>query len=454
LNNLGTCSGGVGRWDEAVASAEEAVKLYRRLAADDPAVVANLAMALNNLGVRYGEVGRRDRAVAPTEEAVKLYRRLAADNPAFVADLASALNNLGNRYSEVYRDAADRIENRWRQVLDELPHARSMLITLRCATAEAGTPGVVNWLVDALNSVEEEMGLLWVLHEQGRRHRAVDADGFDAAWHEATGQTPPGWLTIDAELLKAAADWIDALPFEDERDHLASHPHLLEDAADDAIAEALLKLRADARDRYVELRRVAQDVGVEAAYRPLVLGLLARRFAAADWDEQRQLLTDRRADLLTAEAAAALDSDEPNPELRIATALLKLARLDADGPLFEAVGEPARFPDLLHRCAVTGDPQRLLPTTTVAIEAATDHAGSGLAVLYAAVAMLLADPEQLDTAAELVKHARRIHPDGQTDWLARVGEIAAVHAQVAGLFGPLTRQLPDDDQQGGSDVDS
>ena len=45
-------------------------------------------MALNNLGIRYSEVGRRQDALAPTEEAVRLYRDLAAANPAFLPDLA------------------------------------------------------------------------------------------------------------------------------------------------------------------------------------------------------------------------------------------------------------------------------------------------------------------------------------------------------------------------------
>ena len=48
-------------------------------------------------------MGRRQDALAPAEEAVRLYRELAAANPAFLPDLASALNNLGSRYSEVGR---------------------------------------------------------------------------------------------------------------------------------------------------------------------------------------------------------------------------------------------------------------------------------------------------------------------------------------------------------------
>ncbi|MGZ6670181.1 MAG: tetratricopeptide repeat protein, partial [Solirubrobacteraceae bacterium] len=103
LNKLGNRYAEVGRRGDALAPTEEAVTLRRELAAQNPAFQPDLAMALNNLGNRYAEVGRREDAVAPTEEAVTLYRELTAQNPAFLPNLAGALNNLGNRYSDVGR---------------------------------------------------------------------------------------------------------------------------------------------------------------------------------------------------------------------------------------------------------------------------------------------------------------------------------------------------------------
>ncbi|MEZ5382635.1 MAG: tetratricopeptide repeat protein [Microthrixaceae bacterium] len=53
-------------------------------------------MSLNNLGAaRLSELGRRTEALEPTQEAVTLYRELAADNPAYLNDLAGSLDNLG-----------------------------------------------------------------------------------------------------------------------------------------------------------------------------------------------------------------------------------------------------------------------------------------------------------------------------------------------------------------------
>jgi tetratricopeptide (TPR) repeat protein len=93
----------VGRYYEALAPAEEGVRLRRELAEANPAFLPDLAMALNNLGNRYTEVGRLQDALAPAEEAVQLRRKLAEANPAFLPNLATALNNLGGRYSNVGR---------------------------------------------------------------------------------------------------------------------------------------------------------------------------------------------------------------------------------------------------------------------------------------------------------------------------------------------------------------
>ena len=64
---------------------EEAVAIYRRLsdpAAGNPAAhLPDLASSLNNLGIRYSAVGRREEALAPAEEAVAIRRRLAGGDP-------------------------------------------------------------------------------------------------------------------------------------------------------------------------------------------------------------------------------------------------------------------------------------------------------------------------------------------------------------------------------------
>src|SRR5262245_10737928 len=60
----------------------EAVEVYRRLAAANPAAFEpNLSTALNNLGTRWPELGRRDAGLAATVEAVDVYRAAGRGQP-------------------------------------------------------------------------------------------------------------------------------------------------------------------------------------------------------------------------------------------------------------------------------------------------------------------------------------------------------------------------------------
>ena len=71
------------------------------LPADDKAGRAGL---LNNLSVALSALGRREEALQAAQEAVDVYRKLAEANPqAFLPDLAMSLNNLGNRLSALGR---------------------------------------------------------------------------------------------------------------------------------------------------------------------------------------------------------------------------------------------------------------------------------------------------------------------------------------------------------------
>jgi Tetratricopeptide repeat len=105
LNNLSNRLGALGRREEALAAIQEAVGVYRELAADRPdAFRPDLARSLDNLSHWLGEVGRREEALAAIQEAVAIRRELAGDRPdAFRPDLAMSLSNLAIRLSALGR---------------------------------------------------------------------------------------------------------------------------------------------------------------------------------------------------------------------------------------------------------------------------------------------------------------------------------------------------------------
>ncbi len=93
----------LGRFDDALASVEESIGIYRRLARAHPERHdSDVALSLNNLGVLQSELGLLSHAVASSSEAVEICRRLARQRPdRFEPDLATWLGNLSRRQLEV-----------------------------------------------------------------------------------------------------------------------------------------------------------------------------------------------------------------------------------------------------------------------------------------------------------------------------------------------------------------
>jgi tetratricopeptide (TPR) repeat protein len=162
LNNLGIRLAELGRRGEAFEPAEEAVRLRRELAAENPGYLPDLANALNSLGIRLAELGRRGEALGLVEEAVRLRRELAAENPGYLPDLANALNNLGIRLAELGRrgealELAEEAVRLGRELAVEnpgyLPNLASALNNLSLRLAELGRRG------EALGLAEEAVRL-------------------------------------------------------------------------------------------------------------------------------------------------------------------------------------------------------------------------------------------------------------------------------------------------------
>jgi len=160
LNNLGNCLSELGRREEALEAAEEAVKIRRELAKSRPDVfLPDLAGSLNNLGNRLGELGRREEALAATEEAVKIRRELAKSRPdVFLPDLAGSLNNLGNRLGELGRR-------------EEALAATEEAVKIRRELAKSRPDVFLPDLAGSFNNLGQ------CLSELGRREEALTAAG-------------------------------------------------------------------------------------------------------------------------------------------------------------------------------------------------------------------------------------------------------------------------------------
>ena len=162
LQNLGIRLGALGRYQEALAAAEESVGLWRPLARDNPAYQPDLARALHSLGDRLGGLGRHLEALPVGEESVGLWRPLARDNPAHQDELARALHCLGNRLDALGRHqdglaAAEESVGLWRVLARDNPaHQPDLAVALENLGIRLGGLGRYQ---DGLAAAEESVGL-------------------------------------------------------------------------------------------------------------------------------------------------------------------------------------------------------------------------------------------------------------------------------------------------------
>ena len=130
LNNLANRLSDLGRHREALEAAQEAVTMYRELAADNPAAFRPaLAMSLNNLAKMLHNMGRHQETLKAVREAATLYHDLCKDNPtAFRPDWANSLSNLANSLSALGRhrkalEAAQEAVTMYRELVADNPDA-------------------------------------------------------------------------------------------------------------------------------------------------------------------------------------------------------------------------------------------------------------------------------------------------------------------------------------------
>ncbi|MEV0171301.1 tetratricopeptide repeat protein [Streptomyces sp. NPDC050803] len=458
LTNLGNHYSNLGRHREAQDLTVEAIGLYRTVLEANPAHLTDLASALANLGIHLGSLGDHTAALEPAEESVALYRTLAAANPNHLPDLAVAFTALANLYGLLGRSA----EPLWADILGEAtPVSAAHLLLQRSALAPAGDPSAAAWLAEVERSetaaeskrsraAVEDTGLLWLLHAEGRRHRAADPEAFDREWRRLTAEPPPAWLTLDHDLLEQVRAWVDTESYSAERNHLAAHPEILAPEADVCVDEILSGLTDDAAERYRALRQSARSEGVEAAYRPILSSVLAYEFATASYADRRTLLAQRRADLLDDYVFGTLSSEAADAEDRRlfsqAYCLLRLAQQGAEAAAFDALDDPSLFPALLHDAARQPDPVALHAAALVALTAATDDSSMAEAEFHLAIAIAAADDGE--QAAEALAAACDRTPDAIPTWIDALVDITPHHPAARTLVPRLTARLrrttPDD----------
>ncbi len=161
LNNLGNLDRLENRTEEARQHYEECVKIHRKLAQQNiEPYPPDLAMALNNLGFLERVEKQTDQAYAHFEEALTIYRRLVQQSPdTYLPDMAMTLNNLAisekdqNRLGDARQHYEEALKLR-RQLAQQAPD--NYLPDLAMTLNDLGNlDGVQNRTDDARQHYEE-----------------------------------------------------------------------------------------------------------------------------------------------------------------------------------------------------------------------------------------------------------------------------------------------------------
>ncbi|MER6052512.1 tetratricopeptide repeat protein [Streptomyces sp. NPDC001793] len=161
---LGRRRTNAGEWGPALAAAEEAARINRRLAEIDPRHRLRLATSLTALGNALDRHGRWSEALSQTQGATALLRELAEHDPSHRPSLATSLTDLGRRLSERGRarealDVAEEAAALRRELAAEDPVGQSArlaraLSSLGALRLDQGRPD------EAAAAVEEAVAVL------------------------------------------------------------------------------------------------------------------------------------------------------------------------------------------------------------------------------------------------------------------------------------------------------
>ncbi|MGH4019937.1 MAG: hypothetical protein ACRDT0_12000 [Pseudonocardiaceae bacterium] len=445
VHQLTTKLAEIGQHEIALAPAQQAVDTYRVLAeANPPAYLPFLAMALNDLAVYLSAIGRRQAALAPGAEAVDVFRVLTGTDPAAcLPHLVTSLNNLAGHLAGLDRisDGVD-VYTTCVDAFAGSPGVRDALIIERAGfhVRHGDPPTGLRELATLLASDETDTPDSIVLAARNalRGHRSRNALDVDHAWWTVNRTGPPDWLSLTPEQIGIAVEWIVAPTWRQSKSYLAAHQEeLLADSTFVALEELLL-LVAPRADRHLELLDEVMAVGIDAAYRPLLLeDLVADWISVESWQDSRSFAEEHATELITPEAEIALIRLGHATATVVHLAVLGLARQDGLEAAYGCVTDRQLAADRMRRALAEAESDTI---AQLALLEGRVFGESFAAAAHLAVAGSLAG-EPLSDTARLEELAEQADVAERQRVAAEIAELIGRVPEHAGRLGSLPEIL-------------
>ncbi|MFI7326514.1 tetratricopeptide repeat protein [Streptomyces rubiginosohelvolus] len=306
---LGTLAGSppvTGGPEETLPPAREAVELLRD---QGDLFLPEVARALQTLGAHLERNGDAEGAVEAFGEAVALHRSLALETPGStpgappppVSALVAALDALTGVLLRTGEHAAaiEEFDESIKEFAQAGPAtARRLAVERSAFLLRCPEPWPATGVVELVNRLDEEAegaggpDAVTVRARQALRGHD-DTAAVHTAWEEETFTPVPDWLALSRETLDLVSAWMFAPNWPRSRDFWSRNAEVLGGAQAAVALEELALLHPRGARRHALLREAVLVHGVTAAYDPLILQeQLAQWLECADWKESRAYLEE------------------------------------------------------------------------------------------------------------------------------------------------------------------
>jgi hypothetical protein len=435
----------VGDRDAALITTQHAVETYRALVDANPTTyLPGLAAALGSLAAQYAELKKHEAALTPAQESVDICQRLTETSAeVYFTHLVVSLKNLAYYLAALDRiSAAVDLYTSRIETFAASPAARDALIIERAefhishGDASTGLRELVTLLT--LDDGQTPDAVVLAARTFLRTHRFRDPAAVNRIWQEITGTEQPDWLALTLPQLGLVTEWITAPNWAESKDFFAAHTGELLDHPATVVLDELALVAAARVDLHRHLLDGVRELGLEGAYRPLLLrDLLTDWIKLQDWQDSQSFVEEHATDLLTVEAEVALIYLGNPIGTLVHVALLRLARRDGIRAAYACVTDRQIAADRMQRALAEVEPDPIAELAALEGQVFGERftAAAHLAVAASLMGEVMTDPTKLEELAEQADPADRQRvADEIADLISRAPDRAE-------LFGALPEIL-------------
>ncbi len=445
LTDFGTHLLAVGSREAALIAARHVVETYRALVDANPDIyLLGLVAALGSLAAQHAELRQHEAALPPAQEAADICQRLTETSvEVYFIHLVVSLKNLTRQLAALDRiSAAVDVYTSRIEIFAASPVPRDALIVERAefhinhGDASTGLCELVILLT--LDDGQTPDGVVLAARNVLRAHRFRDPAAVNRVWQAVAGTEQPDWLALTLAQIGLVTEWITAPSWAESRDFFAAHAAELLDHPAAVVLDELALVAAAQVDLQRHLLDGVRELGLERAYRPLLLkDLLTDWIKLKDWQASRSFAEKHATDLLTAEAEVALiHLGDPIGTL-VHFALLRLARRDGIRAAYACVTDRQIAADRMRRALAEVEPD---PIAELAALEGQVFGERFIAAAHLAVAASLMG-EGVTDSTRLEELAKQADPADRQRVAAEVADLISRVPDRAELFGILAEIL-------------